>query len=124
MSQRKKNTNKYDYLAGGMLTNGLIWFWISITPYLSWINEYTLANLSYVIYLSASILSAVLVCRKTLSKHLIVGLKLAAFTIFFSIPLLLTSRIISIGFAIALFMIYIFGSIVGSYLALHLKLRG
>ena len=124
MSEGEKTPNLNDYLAGAILANGVVWMWAQALPYLKRVPVTLLAEASYIIYLAGGIGSSYLVCKRTSSKHLFVGIKLAALTWVFSILLMLTiAAEPTSGLAIALFVIFMGGGVAGAYLALRSSLR-
>ena len=128
IKSRKGRPNISDYLAGAILTNGLIWAWLQILAYFySSFSEYTLILFTYaslIIYFLAATLSSYLVCSTTKSQHLIAGLKLSVlawiFSIFFMIAYFENQSIFT---AIIFLFCFFAGGIVGSYLASRYGLR-
>ena len=124
MSEGERAPNLYDYMAGAMLANGFVWIWAQILPHLKGVPATLLAGASYIIYLAGSITTSYLVCKRTSSKHLLVGIKLAALTWVFSLFLMLNiAANPTFGLAIALFTIFMGGGIAGAYVALRSTLR-
>ena len=124
VSEGEKSPSLNDYMAGAMLANGFVWIWAQVLPHLSWVPYTLLAAASYVIYLAGGIVVSYLVCKRTSSRHLFVGLKLAAVTWIFSIFVMLTiATEPTIGLAIALLVIFAAGGVAGAYLALRSALR-
>lgn len=124
MSDGEKAPNLNDYLAGAMLANGFVWIWAQVLPYLSWIPFALLAWVSYFIYLSGGIVASYLVCKRTTSGHLAVGLKVAAVAWAFSILLMLSfATEPTVGLAIALLICFAAGGVAGAYLTLRSRLR-
>lgn len=124
MSERERTPNLYDYLAGAILANGFVWIWAQTLPHLKGIPAILLAVISYIIYLAGSIATSYLVCKRTSSKHLFVGIKLAALTWVFSIFLMLSiAANPTYGLAIALLIIFVGGGVTGAYLTLRSTLR-
>lgn len=108
----------FDYTAGAMLANGFVWIWYQALPYLSWVPATILADAEYVSFLLGGILSSYLVCRRTSSKHLFVGLKVAAAASVLNFFLVLSSNIENVlGFAIVVLVIFAVGGVAGAYLA-------
>lgn len=128
MSEESRNPNLTDYMAGMMLANGFVWIWSMIlanfSDPLSKIPYGILADIAYVIYLSGSIVSSYLVCKRASSKRLLVGLKFAFGAWAFSLFMMLSSTTgPTIGLAIVLLIIFIAGGLAGAYLALRSELR-
>ncbi len=124
MTEEERAPNLYDYLAGAILANGFVWIWAQILPHLKRIPATLLAEASYIIYLAGGIATSYLVCKRTSSKHLLVGIKLAVLTWVFSIFLMLNiAADPTFGLAIALFIIFMGGGVAGAYLALRSTLR-
>lgn len=124
MSEWERTPNLYDYLAGAILANGFVWIWAQTLPHLKGIPVTLLAVISYIIYLAGIIITSYLVCKRTSSKHLFVGIKLAALTWVFSIFLMLSiAANPTYGLAVALLIIFMGGGVAGAYLALRSTLR-
>lgn len=124
MSEGEKSPNLTDYLAGAMLANGFVWIWAQALPQLSWIPQTLLAEASYIIYLTGGIVASYMVCKRTSSRHLFVGIKFAAITWVFAVILMLSiSTEPTIGLAIAFLVIFAAGGVAGAYLALRSSLR-
>lgn len=113
-----------DYMAGAMLANGIVWMSRLVLPYFSWVSPTILANALYVTYLSGGIVSSYMVCKRTASKHLFVGLKSGAVAWVLSIIFILSSTLENIlGLAFVLLVIYAAGGVAGAYLALRTKIK-
>jgi hypothetical protein len=122
MSKSEKPTI-LDYVAGIMLTYGLVYIWRLTMRYLNWIPSLILADISYIIFLIVAILSSYLVCRKTSSKHLIVGLKFSIASWAVTLLLLLTNEVPNLyGLAFSLLAIFLIGGVLGAYLVLKSSL--
>ncbi len=95
MSEEQRNPTITDYMAGVMLANGIVWIWAmalaTFSDFFSKIPYIILAFIAYVIYISGATLASYLVCKRTSSKHLVVGLKLAGLAWFFSLIMMLGS---------------------------------
>lgn len=112
----------FDYAAGAMLANGFVWIWYQALPYLPWVPATILADLEYLSFLLGAILSSYLVCRRASSKHLSVGLKVAAAASALNFFFVLSSNIENvIGFAVVVLVIFAVGGVAGAYLALKSK---
>lgn len=119
MLNSKREPSIIDYLAGGMLASGILYFWpqvVSIIPALAW--------LSMLVYIMSGIVSSYFVCSKASRSHLMAGMKNAVVSWIFSMVLLITIiETPSIGFALTLLISLIIGGVMGSYLALKRTLR-
>ena len=116
-----------DYMAGAMLANGIVWIWAmaqtTFSDFFSQIPYITLALIAYVIYIFSPTLASYLVCKRTSSKHLVVGLKLAGLAWFFSLIMMLGSTTgPTPALAIVLLVCYGAGGMAGGYLALRSEL--
>lgn len=128
MSEEPRNPNLTDYMAGAMLANGSVWIWSMILSYfpdpISKIPIVILAVTAYAIYISGSALSSYLVCKRTSSNHLMVGLKLAGLAWLFSLIMMLSSTTDpTLGAAMMLLVCYLAGGLAGAYMALRSELR-
>ncbi len=128
MSEEPRNPNLTDYMAGAMLANGFVWIWSMILTYfpdpISRIPIVILAVTAYVIYISGSAVSSYLVCKRTSSNHLMVGLKLAGLAWLFSLIMMLSSTTgPTLGSAVMLLICYLAGGLAGAYMALRSELR-
>ncbi len=127
MSEEPRNPTMTDYMAGVMLANGIVWIWAmalaTFSDFFSRIPYIILAFIAYVIYILGSTLASYLVCKRTSSKHLVVGLKLAGLAWFFSLIMMLGSTTgPTPALAIVLLVCYGAGGIAGGYLALRSEL--
>ena len=128
MSEEPRNPNLTDYMAGTMLANGFVWIWSMILTYfpdlISRIPIVILAVIAYAIYISGSAVSSYLVCKRTSSNHLMVGLKLASLAWLFSLIMMLSSTTgPTLGTAVMLLVCYLAGGLAGAYMALRSELR-
>ena len=128
MSEEPRNPNLTDYMAGTMLANGFVWIWSMILTYfpdpISRIPIVILAVTAYAIYISGSAVSSYLVCKRTSSNHLMVGLKLAGLAWLFSLIMMLSSTTgPTLGSAVMLLVCYLAGGLAGAYMALMSELR-
>jgi hypothetical protein len=117
-----------DYVAGAILANGFVWMWLeglnNLSAIFSKVPVGLLADVSFVIYLSGGILSSYLVCKRTSTGHLFVGLKLAALAWIISLFFMLSAAAEpTIGLALTLLACFAAGGIAGAYLALRSTLR-
>ncbi len=127
MSEEPRNPTMTDYMAGVMLANGIVWIWAmalaTFSDFFSRIPYVLLAFIAYVMYILGSTLASYLVCKRTSSKHLVVGLKLAGLAWFFSLIMMLGSTTgPTPALAIVLLVCYGAGGIAGGYLALRSEL--
>jgi len=114
-------------MAGAMLANGVVWIWAmalaTFSDFFSRIPYVILAIIAYVIYISGATLASYLVCKRTSSKHLAVGLKLAGLAWFFTLIMMLGSTTgPTPALAIVLLVCYGAGGMAGGYLALRSEL--
>jgi hypothetical protein len=128
LSEEPRNPNLTDYMAGTMLANGFVWIWSMIHTYfpdlISRIPIVIQAVIAYAIYISGSAVSSYLVCKRTSSNHLMVGLKLAGLAWLFSLILMLSSTTgPTLGTAMMLLVCYLAGGLAGAYMALRSELR-
>ncbi len=127
MSEEPRNPTITDYMAGVMLANGIVWIWAmalaTFSDFFSKIPYVILAAIAYVIYISGATLASYLVCKRTSSKHLVVGLKLAGLAWFFTLIMMLGSTTgPTPALAIVLLVCYGAGGMAGGYLALRSEL--
>ena len=128
MSEEPRNPTLTDYMAGTMLANGFVWIWSMILSYfpdlISRIPIVILAVTAYAIYISGSAVSSYLVCKRTSSNHLMIGLKLAGLAWLFSLIMMLSSTTgPTLGSAVMLLVCYLAGGLAGAYMALRSELR-
>lgn len=124
LNNGERKPNLYDYVAGAMLASGFVWTWAQVLPYLLWVPQTLLVVASYVIYLSGGIVASYLVCRRASSRHLFVGIKLAALTwgsSVFTMLSIVTEPTVEL--VVALLVIFVAGGVAGAYLALRSALR-
>ena len=119
--------NLFDYLAGALLTNGIIWTWTMAMNYLvsavPSFNLDILVAVTFLVFIVGSAVTSFLVCRRASSGHLNVGLKLAIVDFVFSITFMLSMVDPSVGLLVTLLICFFSGSFLGAYLALKSKLR-
>ncbi len=117
-----------DYIAGGLLSNSLVWFWFRLlsgpgSP-LSGVSVKILGSITYVVFFLAGLTASYLVCTRTMKGHLGVGVKSAginwAISIFIVVPLASTE---AAGLSIALLACYLTGGIISAYIALNVRIR-
>ncbi len=127
MSEEPRNPTITDYMAGVMLANGIVWIWAmalaTFSDFFSRIPHVILAFIAYVIYILGSTLASYLVCKRTSSKHLVIGLKLAGLAWFFLLIMMLGATTMPTpALAIILLVCYGVGGMAGGYLALRSEL--
>jgi len=127
LSEEPRKPTMTDYMAGVMLANGIVWIWAlalaTFSDFFSKIPYVILAFIAYVIYILGSTLASYLVCKRTSSKHLAVGLKLAGLAWFFTLIMMLGSTTgPTPALAIILLVCYGVGGMAGGYLALRSEL--
>ena len=128
MAGKTRTPSATDYMAGAMLANGIVWIWLQALDNLNTIFSKApiglLADASFLIYLAGGIISSYLVCTRTTSGHLLVGLKLSALAWVISLFFVLTSPAEpTLGFVLALLACFVAGGVAGAYLALRRMLR-
>jgi hypothetical protein len=115
-----------DYMAGGMLTNGVVWVWSMFLTYVLKVQtsqtSMVVLLISYLVYLGGSVLAAYLVCQRTTSNHIIVALKTSAAGWIFTLFFMLSYVQVSLGTVIVLLVTFGVGGFIGSYLALKKRL--
>ncbi len=128
MAGKARTPSTTDYMAGAMLANGIVWIWQQALDNLSTIFSKVpiglLVNASFLIYLAGGVVSSYLVCSRTTSGHLLVGLKLSALAWVISLFFVFTSPAEPTpGFVLALLACFVAGGVAGAYLALKRMLR-
>jgi len=117
----------FDYLAGALLTNGIVWIWTMAANYLIIVQPSVsldiLVLLTFIVFIGGSAATSYLVSRRTDSGHLNVGLKLAAVDFLFAITYMLSMAEPSVSLLFTLLICFFAGSIIGAYLALKTRLR-
>ena len=118
MSDEERKPSTTDYLAAAALAYGIVYFWIEIKTVMG-----TPSLLAYPVYYLSGLVPSYLVCRRTDSAHLSVGIKSAltswAFT---AVTLLAFVEEPSLIFFGILLMCIILGGATASYLALKQRL--
>lgn len=117
-----------DYIAGGLLSNSLVWLWFRLLSgprgLLSGVSVKLLGSITYVVFFLAGLTASYLVCTRTMKGHLGVGVKSAginwAIGILIVVPLASTE---AGGLSIALLACYLTGGIISAYIALNLRIR-
>lgn len=124
----KRTPNSSDYLAGAMLANGVVWVWnqaVGAMPNIfSQVSPGILADITYVIYLSGAIVSSNQVCKRTSSKHLIVGIKsgLASWVLSLIVMISMAPEP-TIGMALSLLLLFLSGGVAGAYFVIRARLN-
>lgn len=128
VSKGKDMPELADYLAGAILANGIIWIWglllASFRGFFSRFPPVLLADISYLLYLTAGSISSYLVSYRASRKHLIVSLKAAGLSWLLSLLLMLS--IVSrptLGLSLVLLVCFLAGGVAGGYLALKRRMR-
>jgi hypothetical protein len=123
-----KSPTLYDYLAGAILANGAILIGRvimgSIAGYFPSVPTSIFSDVSYMMFVAVATAVSYLVCKRTSSKHLAVGLRLAALEWMFSIVFTLSVvGQLSLNLVITFFVCFLLGAVIGAYMALRSKLR-
>lgn len=125
--ERERTPNRNDYLAGGMLANGVIWFWnqaLATISVFSKIPSSIMAYITFIVYFLGAIIASNLVCRRASSKHLIVGIKFALISWFLSIIIMLSMVTQpTLGYAFFLLILFLGGGLTSSYLVTRSRLK-
>jgi hypothetical protein len=115
-----------DYMAAAFIVNGIVWGWMQILgsgTIISRLPLRVLSDITYVVYLVAGAVGAILVGNRADTKHLLVGLKSSGYSLVISILIMLTSAPDpTLGLLLALGIAFAAGSIFGSYRVVHLRL--
>ncbi len=115
-----------DYMAAAMITNGIAWGWMQVLgsrTILSQLPIRFLSDMTFVVYLFSGAVGAILVGNRADTKHLLVGLKVSAYSLGLSLLIMLTSAPEpTLGLLMALGISFATGSIFGSYRVIHLRL--
>lgn len=128
MAGKTRTPSTTDYLAGAMLANGVVWIWLqsldNLSTMFSKVPLGLLVDASFLIYLAGGVVSSYLVCMRTTSGHLLVGVKLSALAWVISLFFVLTSPAEpTLGFVLSLLVCFVAGGVAGAYLALKRMLR-
>jgi hypothetical protein len=108
-----------DYMAATVLAYGIVYFWIELKMVAG-----TPSLLAYPVYYLAGLISSYLVCRRTDSAHLAVGIKTAfAAWAFTAVTLLAFVEGSSLAFFGILLICLVLGGATASYLALKQSLQ-
>ncbi|MFB0558762.1 MAG: hypothetical protein ACETVY_06570 [Candidatus Bathyarchaeia archaeon] len=128
MNEKQRKPTLNDYLAGAVLTNGLVWIWLRLLGSLGGItsNAYLgiLSLSTLVICLLSSTLASYQVCRRAQAEQLLVGMKAAGLAWLFS-PFIIFPIIQGafVNVAIILLVCFSLGGVAGAYLATKARLR-
>lgn len=121
---RKPNLN--DYMAGALLSNGIIWMWAMATnllqPLMSPEDGFILGLVTFIVFIGAGAIASYLVIKRSSSNHLKVLLKLVFSELIFSIIFILSFVNPSVELISVLFFSFIIGGLVGLYIAARPKL--
>lgn len=116
MANIKRKLILLDYIAGGVLTSGLVWGWLQLVNYIP--NQ-------IVFYVHAPILvvlsgiSSYIVCMKTSKDHLNIGIRTALSSWLFSVLFFwIFAFELDLIFLLSLLVSYIVGGLGGAYIAL------
>ena len=122
----KKEPTPSDYMAAAFIVNGIAWGWMQILgsgTIISRLPLRFLSDITYVVYLFAGAVGAILVGNRSDTKHLLIGLKSSGYSLAVSILIMLTSAPDpTLGLLLALGISFAAGSIFGSYRVVHLRL--
>ena len=126
--QMIREPNTYDYLAGAMLANGIVWIWLqALTTFkglFSQIPVGILADISYVIYLAGATIASKQVCKRADSKHLVVGLKFAGFSWAMALFMMMSmAPQPTMGLVITFIVCFAAGGIAGAYWVIWDRLK-
>lgn len=114
MSNEERKPSTTDYMAAAALAYGIVYFWIKLKMVAG-----TPSLLAYPVYYLAGLVPSYLVCRRTDSAHLAVGIKssLASWG-FTAVTLLAFVEGSSLAFFGILLICLVLGGVTASYLAL------
>jgi len=126
--QMIREPNTYDYLAGAMLANGIVWIWLqalaTFKGLFSQIPVGILADISYVIYLAGATIASKQVCKRADSKHLVVGLKFAGFSWAMALFMMMSmAPQPTMGLVITFLVCFAAGGIAGAYWVIRDRLK-
>jgi hypothetical protein len=115
-----------DYMAGGMLTNGVVWVWSMFLTYVLRVQtsqtSIVVLLISYLVYLGGSVAASYLVCQRTTSNHIMVALKTSAAGWIFTLFFMFSYVEVSLGTVVILLVTFGVGGFIGAYLALKKRL--
>jgi hypothetical protein len=115
----ERNPSTIDYMAAIVLAYGIVYFWIELKMVAG-----TPSLMAYPVYYLAGLIPSYLVCRRTDSAHLAVGIKTAfAAWAFTAVTLLAFVEGSSLAFFGILLICLVLGGATASYLALKQSLQ-
>ncbi|MBN2335684.1 hypothetical protein JXL21_08995 [Candidatus Bathyarchaeota archaeon] len=128
LKPKKKRPVLYDYLAGAMLANGVVWIWMQALPLFIKGNDQlifnVIAELSWVVFIFGGYISSRQVCKRAEEKHLLVGLKLAAASWVMGILIMFTlAPDPDFRLIVALLICFAAGGVLGGYMAVRANLN-
>ena len=119
MSDKERKPSTIDYMAAAALAYGIVYFWIALNTVAG-----TPSLLAYPVYYLAGLIPSYLVCKRTDSAHLAVGIKAAlaawAFTAVTLLAFVEGSRLAFFG---VLLICLVLGGATASYIALRQSLQ-
>ena len=116
MANIKRKPILLDYLAGGVLTSGLVWGWLQIINSIP--NQIAFYIHAPILAVLSSI-SSYIVCIKTSKDHLNVGVRTALSSWLFSVLFFLIFAFeFDLNFLLILLVSYMVGALGGAYIAL------
>lgn len=123
-----KEPTQNDYMAGAILANGIIWFWMQslniFSGFTSKISPTILADFSYITFILAGFISSQQVAKRSEKNQLIVALRSALYSWLGSLLMMLTmSGNPTISFAITLFICLMAGAVVGTYMLIKERIN-
>lgn len=126
--QMIREPNTYDYLAGAMLANGIVWIWlqalVAFKGFFLQIPVGILADMSYVIYLVGAAIASKQVCKRADSGHLVVGLKFAGFSWVMALFMMMSmAPQPTMGLVITFIVCFAAGGIAGAYWVIRDRLK-
>ena len=111
----------FDYFAGGLLTCGLIWFWLQ---FISYFPDPILTFLSWPVFIAAGTVSAYLVCKRTTKGHLGVGIKTALSSWLITVLILFSFGLDLGTYQIVILLIcFVLGGLAAAYISLKNRFR-
>ena len=121
MTKVERRPVVFDYFAGGLLTSGLIWFWLQ---FISYFTDPTIASLTGPVFIAASAVSTYLVCKRTTRGHLAVGVKTALSSWLVTVLILLSFGLeLDISLILILLVCFVLGGLVAAYITLKDRFR-
>jgi len=124
--QTKPEPSFYDYLAGAMLANGIIWVWLQLIQIFgSRLSKYSfMADLSFIVFIYAGYIAAFQVGKRVDTEHLTVGLKTAGYSLIMSLIMMYTSwPAASSRLAMTLMLCLVFGGVIGGYMNIRRRIN-